>query len=96
MDLKQFIVKDNHSAEYLKAIEWLDDRIGGEDDSIQAAWVGQYKNRSKFEEKLGSSLWEYAKINSLDYSSFEDNVWEVMELIYVEVRGYISDKIFTE
>lgn len=96
MDLRKFIIKDNHSDEYLKAIDWLDGKIGKEDDSIQAAWVGQYKNRKAFDDKLGAVLWEYAKGNSIDYESFREHVWEVMELVYVEVRGYASDKIFHE
>lgn len=96
MDIKSFITTENHSDEYLAAVQWLDGKIGGEEDNIQAAWVRQYKNLDDYDKKLGNRLYEHCIEVGVDFEMFTMMLWSLMEEVYVKVHGYVSKKIFDQ
>lgn len=94
MDIKSFITEDNHSQEYLAAVAWLDDKIGGQDDAIQVAWAKRFKNLKEFQDEYGNKLYEWAAEKGVNFDMFFTMVWYLLEKVYVEAYGYSSDKTF--
>lgn len=96
MDIKSFIRAEDHSDEYLAAVQWLDSKIGGEEDNIQAAWVKQYKDLEDYDKKLGNRLYNHCIEVGVDFEMFTTMLWSLMEEVYVNVHGYVSTKVFTQ
>ena len=96
MDIQSFITEENHSQEYLAAVQWLERKIGKEEDVIQAAWVKQYQDLQVFEEKLGNRLYHHCVEVGVDFDMFMTMLWYLMEDVYVNVHGYISKEVFTK
>lgn len=96
MNIKSLIRSENHSDEYLAAVQWLDSKLVGEDDNIQAAWVKQYQDLGDYEEKLGKQLYDHCVEIGVDFEGFTTMLWSIMEEVYVSVHGYSSKKVFDQ
>ena len=96
MDIKEFITEEDHSQEYLAAVKWLDEKIGGQDEDIQVAWAKRFSSLKDFEDEYGTALYEWAADQGVNFDMFFTMVWYMLEKVYVSRHGFDSPKIFRQ
>lgn len=88
MDLKKiYVTTEDHSKEYLAALDWIGLKIGSQEEAIQQAWLSRWKNLTEFEDNYGEELYQYASDNTVDFTKFNGLVYSLMEDMYIRMNG---------
>lgn len=90
MNIKEALIDEEgeYTKDFLASVLWLEEKIGKEEDDLQAGWLLQYSLFQSFEDKLGEELYLYCSDKGFNFEMFISYLWHNMELLHAKIKGF--------